>query len=294
MQTKTEIQKLLSSVGAEPNRRLGQNFLIDLNLMHFLLANAHINSNDLVLEVGTGTGSLTGELIQRAARVVAVEYDDNLAKITAGLFAKVKNFKLINADVLENKNTINHEVIESLKEAMEECSGKLLLVANLPYNVASSVMANLLTGDVVAETMTVTVQKEVAQRMAAQPESDDYGILSILLTAMGHCRVLRKLPPSVFWPSPQVDSAIVRFERDKEKIALIHNVELFKQVVNLFMGHRRKMLRACVKYAEGKLAQIHHWDDIFARSFVEPHHRPEELSAIDYVAIANLCNEMLV
>jgi 16S rRNA (adenine1518-N6/adenine1519-N6)-dimethyltransferase len=293
MQTKTEIQKLLASIGAEPNRRLGQNFLIDLNLMHFLLANAHINSNDVVFEVGTGTGSLTGELIQRAARVIAVEYDDNLAKITAGLFAGEKNFKLINADVLENKNTINHEVIESLKEAMEECSGKLLLVANLPYNVASSVMANLLTGDIVADTMTVTVQKEVAQRMAAQPASDDYGILSIFMTAMGHCRVLRKLPPSVFWPAPQVDSAIVRFERDKEKIALIHNVELFKQIVNLFMGHRRKMLRACVKYAEGKLAQIHHWDDIFARSFVEPHHRPEELSAIDYVAIANLCNEML-
>jgi 16S rRNA (adenine1518-N6/adenine1519-N6)-dimethyltransferase len=294
MQTKTEIQKLLSSVGAEPNRRLGQNFLIDLNLMHFLLANAHINSNDVVLEVGTGTGSLTGELIQRAARVIAVEYDDNLAKITAGLFARAKNFKLINADVLENKNTINHEVIEKLKEAMEDCSGKLLLVANLPYNVASSIMANLLTGDVVAETMTVTVQKEVAQRMAAQPDSDDYGILSIFLTAMGHCRVLRKLPPSVFWPAPQVDSAIVRFERDEKKIAEIHNVELFKQTVNLFMGHRRKMLRACVKYAEGKLADIHHWNDIFARSFVEPHHRPEELSAIDYVAIANLCNEMLV
>jgi 16S rRNA (adenine1518-N6/adenine1519-N6)-dimethyltransferase len=293
MQTKTEIQKLLASIGAEPNRRLGQNFLIDLNLMHFLLANAHINSNDVVFEVGTGTGSLTGELIQRAARVIAVEYDDNLAKITAGLFAGEKNFKLINADVLENKNTINHEIIEGLKEAMEECSGKLLLVANLPYNVASSVMANLLTGDIVAEAMTVTVQKEVAQRMAAQPDSDDYGILSIFMTAMGHCRVLRKLPPSVFWPAPQVDSAIVRFERDKEKIALIHNVELFKQIVNLFMGHRRKMLRACVKYAEGKLAQIHHWDDIFARSFVEPHHRPEELSAIDYVAIANLCNEML-
>ncbi|MDD5135558.1 MAG: rRNA adenine N-6-methyltransferase family protein, partial [Phycisphaerae bacterium] len=149
MQTKTEIQKLLSSIGAEPNRRLGQNFLIDLNLMHFLLTNSHINPNDVVFEVGTGTGSLTRELIQRAARVVAVEYDDNLAKITAGLFAKEKSFKLINADVLENKNTINQEVIKALKEAMAECSGKVLLVANLPYNVASSVMANLLTGEVV-------------------------------------------------------------------------------------------------------------------------------------------------
>jgi len=104
---------------------------------------------------------------------------------------------------------------------------------------------------------------------------------------------LRKLPPSVFWPAPQIDSAIVRFDRDNEKVAMIHNVEIFKQVVNLFMGHRRKMLRACVKFAEDKLANVHHWDDVFKRAFVEPHHRPEELSAVDYVAMANLCNEML-
>ena len=293
MQTKTEIQKLLSSIGAEPNRRLGQNFLIDLNLMQFLLTNAYITQNDIVLEVGTGTGSLTGELIKRAGKVIAVEYDDNLAKITTGLFAGAENFELVNADVLENKNTMNHDVIAKLKAAKQEFFGKFLLVANLPYNVASSVMANLLTGDVVADAMIVTVQKEVAQRMAAQPSSDDYGILSIFLTAMGHCRVLRKLPPNVFWPAPQVNSAIVRFDRDEKKVAEIHNVELFKQTVNLFMGHRRKMLRACVKYAEGKLAAVHHWDDIFARAFVEPHHRPEELSAVDYVAIANLCNETL-
>ena len=85
---------------------------------------------------------------------------------------------------------------------------------------------------------------------------------------------------------------MVRFDRDKNKAAEIHNVELFRQVVDLFMGHRRKMMRACVKYAEGRLVQVHKWEDIFARSFVEPHHRPEELSAANYISIANLCNEM--
>jgi 16S rRNA (adenine1518-N6/adenine1519-N6)-dimethyltransferase len=293
MQTKTDIQKILASIGTEPNHRLGQNFLIDLNLMQFLLTNAHINHNDIVLEVGTGTGSLTGELIKRAGKVIAVEFDDSLAKVTAGMFAGEKNFELVNGDALENKNTINYDVMAKLHAARQEFDGKFLLVANLPYNVASSVMANLLTGDIVADAMTVTVQKEVAQRMAAQPGSDDYGILSILLTAMGCCRILRKLPPSVFWPAPQIDSAIVRFDRDNAKVALIHNIEIFKEVVSLFMGHRRKMLRACVKFAEDKLVNIHHWDDIFTRAFVEPHHRPEELSAVDYVAIANLCNEML-
>ncbi|MCX5634047.1 MAG: 16S rRNA (adenine(1518)-N(6)/adenine(1519)-N(6))-dimethyltransferase RsmA [Phycisphaerae bacterium] len=293
MQTKTDIQRLLTGAGVEPNKRLGQHFLIDLNLMELLLSNANITENDIVIEVGTGTGSLTGELVQRAGKVIAVECDDVLAEITKQHLRNAKNFEMVIADVLENKNTINRQVLEKVQEAQQEVFGRVLLVANLPYNVASSVMMNLLDGAVVADEMIVTVQKEVAHRMAAEADSDDYGILSIFLAAMGQCRVLRKLSPKVFWPMPQVDSAMVRFDRDAKKVAEIHNIELFKQVVNLFMGHRRKMMKACVKYAQGKLANVHNWQDIFTRAFVDPHHRPEELSAVDYVSIANLCNEML-
>ncbi|MGB8225274.1 MAG: 16S rRNA (adenine(1518)-N(6)/adenine(1519)-N(6))-dimethyltransferase RsmA, partial [Sedimentisphaerales bacterium] len=275
------------------NKRLGQHFLIDLNLMELLLSNANITENDIVIEVGTGTGSLTGELVQRAGKVIAVECDDILAEITKQHLRNAKNFEMVIADVLENKNTINRQVLEKVQEAQQEVFGRVLLVANLPYNVASSVMMNLLDGPVVADEMIVTVQKEVAHRMAAEADSDDYGVLSIFLTAMGQCRVLRKLSPKVFWPQPQVDSAMVRFDRDAKKVAEIHNIELFKQVVNLFMNHRRKMMRACVKYAEDRLASVHNWEDIFTRAFVDPHHRPEELSAVDYVSIANLCNEIL-
>lgn len=293
MQTKTEIQRLLAGAGVEPNKRLGQHFLIDLNLMQFLLSNAGITENDIVLEVGTGTGSLTGELVKRAGKVVAVECDEVLAAITKDQFEDKKNFEIVIADVLENKNTINHDVIAKLEKASCDFFGRVLLVANLPYNAASSVMLNLLDGTVVADSMIVTVQKEVADRMAAAAGSDDYGILSILLSAMGQCKMLRKLSPKVFWPEPQVDSAMVRFDRDKNKVAQIHNVPLFKETVNLFMNHRRKMMRACIKYAEGDLAHVHSWEDIFRRSFVEPHHRPEELTAENYISIANLCNEII-
>lgn len=293
MQTKTEIERLLAQAGVEPNKRLGQHFLIDLNLMELLLANASITDNDIVLEVGSGTGSLTSELVKRAGKVIAVEYDDVLAGITEKQIGDAWNFEIINADVLENKNAINHKVIEKLKEAQQEIYGRVLLVANLPYGAASSVMLNLLSGEVVADEMIVTVQKEVAMRMVAEAGSEDYGVLSIFLSATGHTRILRKLSPKVFWPVPQVDSAIVRFDRDPARVAQIHNIELFRQVVHLFMGYRRKMMKACVKYAEDRLANVHNWEDIFARAFVEPHQRPEELSAADYVAIANLCNEIL-
>ena len=114
MQTKTEIQRLLAGAGVEPNKRLGQHFLIDLNLMELLLSNANITENDIVLEVGSGTGSLTSELVKRAGKVIAVECDDVLAEITRQQLSRAKNIEIISADALENKNTINRQVIEKL------------------------------------------------------------------------------------------------------------------------------------------------------------------------------------
>jgi len=291
VQTKQDIERLLAGVGATPNRRLGQHFLIDLNLMRLLLDEAHIHNQDVVFEVGAGTGSMTEDLAQRAGWVITVEYDHALAKAAGMQLEKFFNVTLFNMDVLENKNAIHAEILQSLQKNQEELGGRLLLVANLPYNVASSVMANLITGPVVADAMVVTVQKEVADRMTAQPNSDDYGSLSILMAATGSARIFRKLPPTVFWPRPQVDSAMVAFTRDPQKVSQIHDMEIFHQVIALFMSHRRKMLKACVKFAEGDLAKVHRWTEIFTEAFVDPHHRPEELSASDYINIANLCKK---
>ena len=130
--------------------------------------------------------------------------------------------------------------------------------------------------------------------MVAGPGGKDYGVLSIIMAATGKAKVIRKLKPSVFWPRPQVDSAMVSYYRQPEKVAQIKDMELLRGVVSLFMGHRRKMLKACVKFAEGRLAEVHQWGDIFERAFVEAHHRPEVLSAENYVSIANLCYEGLI
>jgi 16S rRNA (adenine1518-N6/adenine1519-N6)-dimethyltransferase len=294
MQTKQQIQQLLASAGISPNKRLGQHFLIDLNLMRLLIEAAHIHPDDVVIEVGCGTGSLTEETASQAGKVICVELDATLAKIAARQLADRANVKVIHGDALENKNALNKELAAELEKSREENFGRVLLVSNLPYNVAASVMLNLIVGPAIADAMYATVQKEVAQRMVALPSHEEYGTLSIFMTATGSVKILRKLAPTVFWPRPQVDSAMVQYERDNEKIAQIQNMELLQEVVALFMGHRRKMLKACVKFAEGKLAQIHRWDDIFARSFVEPHHRPEELTAENYIALANLCHETLL
>jgi 16S rRNA (adenine1518-N6/adenine1519-N6)-dimethyltransferase len=293
MQTKRHIERLLATAGVTPNKRLGQNFLIDLNLMRLLIGAAHIGHDDIVLEVGCGTGSFTEGLAEAAGVVIAVEYDKKLAAIAAGQLKSAPNVKIINADVLENKNTINHEVTAAVEKARARLDGSFMLVANLPYNVAAPVMMNLITGELVADSLCVTVQKEVGDRMTAAPGSGSYGVLSVFMTAAGEAQVLRRLKPSVFWPSPEVESVMVRFRRQAERADRIHDVGLFKEVVNLFMGHRRKMLQACVKFAAGHLSAIHDWHGVFERAFVEPHHRGEELSADEFISIANICNEQL-
>ena len=293
MQTKQQIQKLLASAGVWPNKRFGQHFLVDLNLMRLLVDSAQINNNDVVLEVGCGTGSLTEALAERAGKIIAVELDGTLAKIVERELAKAKNVEIINTDILEAKNTISRTVTKALEVACENCSGRVLLVANMPYNVASAVMVNLITGPITADAMYVTVQKEVAERMTAVPGSKDYGTLSIFLAAAGEVKAEKRLKPIVFWPQPQVDSAMVSFVHNKRKASRIKSMEFFSEVISLFMGHRRKMLKPCSKLAQGKLAEIHNWPEIFELCSVDPHKRPEELSAEDYIAIANLCHEHL-
>lgn len=291
MQTKQDIERLLAGAGLKPNRRLGQNFLIDLNLMKLLVEAAGLTTQDVALEVGTGTGSFTEELATRAGQVVTVEFDTGLGRLAAARLKAIENVTLIQGDALESKNAINADVLAAVETARASLAGRLLLTANLPYSVGSAVMANLIIGPVTADKMAVTVQKEVADRMTATPGREEYGTLSILMTATGTVQMLRKLPASVFWPRPQIESAMILFDRDPGKVAQIHDMATFRQTITLFMGHRRKMLKACVKFAAGNLEKIRHWPTVFEEAFVDPHHRPEELAAADYINIANLCFE---
>jgi 16S rRNA (adenine1518-N6/adenine1519-N6)-dimethyltransferase len=292
MQTKHQIQYLLESEGISPDKRLGQHFLIDLNLMRLLIEAAQIGSDDVVLEVGCGTGSLTQGLSERGGEVIAVEIDENLTRIAKGQLADKKNVEIINTDVLENKNTISPVVADTIATACRRCGGRFLLVANLPYNAASAVMMNLVTGPVIADAMYVTVQKEIAERMTASPGSKHYGTLSIFLAACGDVKTIRILKPTVFWPQPQVESAIIGFVRSKEKARRIKNMDIFSDVVALFMQHRRKMLKGCARLAEGELAKIDNWQGIFEKCSINPTDRPEQILVEGYIAIANLCGKL--
>jgi len=287
MQTKRQIQELLSSAGIRPNKRLGQHFLIDKNLIQLLVESADLRQEDVVLEVGCGTGSMTQLLAGAAGRTIAVEFDRSLAQIAAGQFAKTENVELINADILESKHAINHVISDALARAAKQCSGRILLVANLPYHVASPLMLNLVIGPTIADAMYVTVQKEVAARMTAPPGCGEYGVLSIFLHATGDLRTIRTLKPTVFWPQPQVDSAMVSFVRDSQKAARIADIAVFGDIVHLFMGHRRKTLLACTKLAGGGFPGIDNWPRMLEQLGIDPGLRPDRLSAEDYIALSN-------
>ncbi len=310
MQTKRQIQELLAAAGVSPNRRLGQHFLVDLNLMRLLVDSAQIGPNDVVLEIGTGTGSLTEALAEQAGYVVTAELDPTLAGIAQSRLAQAGNVQVINADVLFGKGSINPAVTEAATQArarLEEigpigpmgpigqppAGGRLLLVSNLPYDVASSVMINLVKGPLLAHAMFVTVQREVADRMTARPGGRDYGTLSIFLQATGEVELVRVLKPSVFWPPPRVDSAVVRYRRDPAKSGRIEDMDLFSGVVALFIGHRRKMLRACAKQAPPELGGRDLWPQVFELNGIDPTRRPEELSPGQYVDLANSCHRLM-
>lgn len=292
MQTKRQIQELLLSAGVSPNRRLGQHFLVDLNLMTLLVDAARIGADDVVLEVGCGTGSLTQILAQRARRVVAVELDRTLAGIAESQLADAENVKIIQGDALSSKGVLNPAVVEALSAAAAGGSGRLLLVSNLPYDVASAVMIDLVQGPIIADSMTVTVQREVAERMTATAGGKAYGTLSIFLGATSQVEIVRVLRPSVFWPPPGVDSAIIRVVRDPQKAGRIESIESLRDVVSLFMGHRRKMLRACIKHAPEGLRDAGHWTTIFESCGVDPSKRPEDLDPGQYVDLANRHHEL--
>ncbi len=281
---------MLTTAGVSANRLLGQHFLIDLNLMRLLIDSAEIGGDDIVLEAGCGTGSLTEGLVEKAGRVIAVEIDRTLAEIARMRLAGTSTVEVLNVDVLKNKSSVNPAVTKALSAARNSCAGRTVLVANLPYSIASPLILNLATGPVTAAGMYVTVQKEVAERMTAGPGCGDYGTLSIFLGATGDVRRIRVLKPSVFWPQPQVDSAMVAFVRDEAKAGRIQDMGFFSEVVRLLMGHRRKTLSACTRFAHGRLAEIDNWPEVFEKCSVDSGHRPEQLRPEDYVAIANVCS----
>lgn len=263
-QTKQEIQSILADAGSEPRHRFGQNFMIDQNLVRLVAEAGEVAAGDLVVEVGPGTGTLTEELLGRGAEVVAVEIDRDLAAALRRRLGDRPNFRLIEGDALAGKHELNAELLATHHGA---AGRPRKLVANLPYNIASPLVIELLIAGV--DLLAFTVQKEVADRLRAAAGADAYGGLTVMAQMLARVEALRTLPPEAFWPAPKIESSLVRLRREDRLGA---SAGAFGRFVQQLFSARRKTLRKALSQA-GYAA-----DSLIAGQSLDPQARPETLS----------------
>ncbi|MFI5591431.1 16S rRNA (adenine(1518)-N(6)/adenine(1519)-N(6))-dimethyltransferase RsmA [Amycolatopsis sp. NPDC051758] len=267
-----EIRGLAAELDVRPTKKLGQNFVHDPNTVRRIVELVHLGPDDVVLEVGPGLGSLTLGLLATGARVVAVEIDPVLAERLPKTVAErgpeaAERLTVIEADALRVTNA--------------ELPEPAALVANLPYNVAVPVVLHLLAEVPSLKSGLVMVQTEVADRMAAGPGSRIYGVPSVKLAWYGPARKVAAVPRSVFWPVPNVDSALVAFERG-DAPASDDRERLFR-LVDAAFSQRRKTLRAALAGWAGSAERA---GELLVAAGIDPKTRGEQLDVHDFARIA--------
>lgn len=287
-QTKTFLLERFREMGIRPATRHGQNFLIDLNLVELIVAAADLTKDDVVLEIGTGTGSLTAMMAERTAAVVTVEIDAHLFELASEQLIDLPNVTMLRLDALRNKNHLDDRVMDAVGEHLAAAPGRRLkLVANLPYNIATPVLSNLLLARHLPHSMTVTIQKELADRIIAAPSTKDYSALSVWIQSQCTAEIVRLLPPSVFWPAPKVHSAVLRLVVDPARRARIHDLSYFHQITKALFLHRRKFLRANVVAALKQFLDKSQIDALFDEMGFAADTRTEQLDVETLIALAD-------
>lgn len=215
-------------------KKFGQNFLIDTHVLDKIISAAHITKEDMVLEIGPGIGTMTQYLAEAAGKVIAVEIDKNLIPILSDTLSEYQNVRIINEDVLK---------LDLRKLADEENGGKAIkVVANLPYYITTPIIMGLIENHVPVESITVMVQKEVADRMQTGPGSKDYGALSLAVQYYAEPYIVANVPPNCFMPRPKVGSAVIRLTRHKEPPVEVKDEKLMFDIIRASFNQRRKTL----------------------------------------------------
>ena len=225
-----DIKQILRDMGFRFNKQFGQNFLTDEHLLNNICVDAEIEGGT-VLEIGAGAGTLTRVLSKHADSVIAFEIDRNLEKVLNVTLSDCSNVKVVMADVMRYK----------MDELEDMCDGAYRVVANIPYYLTSPLIMRFVEEAKNVTSLTLTIQKEVAERLAAKPASKDYGAITVAVQAVADVKITRVLNRNLFYPEPNVDSAVVRidFKRDKFDIS---NPVLFRKVVRVAFAMRRKTL----------------------------------------------------
>ena len=294
-QTRSYLMQLFERHGFNPRSDLGQNFLIDLNIIEYVVQHGHIQPQDIVLEVGTGTGGMTTFMAQKARHVITVEYDRNMHMLASEATQRYDNITLLNCDALKNKNHLSPTVLDAIEEQLAANPGsQLKLVANLPYNVATPIISNIVASDLPWNRMVVTIQYELGLKMSCNPATSNYGALSVWLQSQCFVKLLKKLGPSVFWPRPKVDSAIVQLTPNPPLKNTIKDRVFFQDFLRRIFQHRRKLMRSTLVGMYSKQLSKPAVDEILLKHNIDKEKmRAEELTVPEMIALANSFQEQI-
>jgi 16S rRNA (adenine1518-N6/adenine1519-N6)-dimethyltransferase len=271
--------ELVKKYNLKLTKSLGQNFLIDDSVPRDIVNGADVSKEDLVIEIGPGVGTLTAQILNKAKRVVAIELDDRLIPILNEELGDNENFTLIHKDALK----VNYNEIFGEEKSIK-------LVANLPYYVTTPIIVKLLKEKYNFKSLTIMIQKEVAERINADPGTKDYSALSLLVQYYCNTEIIRMVSPQCFIPRPKVDSIIIRLDRLEEPKVKVQNEKLFFDIIRNSFNMRRKTLWNGVKSIGLSKEKL---EEAFANANIDLKRRGETLSIEEFAVLSDKINEGL-
>ncbi len=278
--TPRKTKEILNKYTFSFKKSLGQNFLIDVNILENIIRHAGINKQSGAIEIGPGIGALTEQLAVHADKVVAYEIDQRLLPILQDTLHEYDNVKVIHQDILKA------EVAEMIREHFQR-GQDVHIVANLPYYITTPILLKLLHEQLPVSSITVMIQKEVADRMAAVPGTKSYGSLSIAVQYYTHAEVVMHVPKTVFMPQPNVDSGVLKLTLRNTPPVHVDNEEYFFRIVQACFAQRRKTLRNnLVSYFKPTHSkdQVNSW---LEKAEIDGTRRGESLNMQEFAKLAN-------
>ena len=273
--------ELLKSYDFKFNKKFGQHFIFDSNLLNAIVSDAGVDKNTTVIEIGTGAGTLTRAIASKAKRVISFEIDRELKPFLEDIFKPYDNIEVRFQDIMK----------VDLKSFEDDINEKYVMIANLPYYITTPIIFKFLEEANNLTAMYIMVQLEVAERLTAKAGTSEYGAITPDIEIIGEARISRKVSRNMFMPKPNVDSAIVEIKLNKNKYE-IADVSLVKKVITASFQMRRKTLTNNLKMAFGKDVQF--WAELLEGLGFSKTVRGETLSALDFVNLANKINELKI
>lgn len=282
--TPTRTKEILAKYDLKAKKSLGQNFIIDTNILRNIVDAGDVDKDTTVIEIGPGIGALTEQIAKQAKEVFAFEIDDRLLPVLDDTLSPYDNITIFHQDILQ----VDFKQFE--EEHLSDAS-RIVVIANLPYYITTPIIMALLESDLLVQTMVLMMQKEVASRLEAKPSTKAYGSLSIALQYYTEVEVAFTVPRTVFMPQPNVESAIIRLDIRPEPIVKVKDQALFMKLVRASFQQRRKTiwnnLRKSLEFKE----QEEGLREAFVHSGIDPSRRGESLTIQEFAQLADAISE---